>query len=47
MYSKSVDMNIWKSEQLEYFKRYIKSFRNNSKEYNLIKEGINELEKAV
>lgn len=41
------DMKQWKMEQLEYFKRYIKSFRNNTKEYSLIKEGIKELEKSL
>lgn len=41
------DIKKWKIEQIEYFKQYIKSFKNHSKEYSLIKDGIAELEKSL
>lgn len=43
----NLDMNRWKREQLEYFKRYLNSFHIDSKEYNIIMKGIQELEKTL
>lgn len=40
------DMSHWKSEQVEYFKRYLDNFDENSKQYTVLKRGIAELEKA-
>jgi len=41
------DTRRWKEEQMNYFKKYIRNFKDNSKEYNLIMEGIEELEKHI
>ena len=38
--------DTWKQEQLNYFEEYKKSFKKNSKEYNLIQSGIDHLEKS-
>jgi hypothetical protein len=43
----NLDMNKWKREQLEYFKRYLNSFHIDSKEYNIIMKGIQDLEKSL
>jgi hypothetical protein len=47
MIAKSADMNKWKREQLEYFKKYLNSFHIDSKEYNIIMKGIQDLEKSL
>jgi hypothetical protein len=43
----NLDMNKWKREQLDYFKRYLNSFHIDSKEYNIIMKGIQDLEKSL
>ena len=40
-------MNNWKEEHLSYFANYISKLKKNSKKYNLIKEGLRELEKHI
>ena len=47
MFTNNHDSNKWKREQLEYFKRYLDSFHINSREYNLILKGIQDLEKSL
>ncbi|MBN2160524.1 MAG: hypothetical protein JW807_14105 [Spirochaetes bacterium] len=47
MAAKKSEMNRWKREQLEYFKRYLGSFHIDSKEYQIIMKGIQELEKSL
>lgn len=44
---KKQEINIWKEEQLEYFRKYLSTFNINSKEYNLIVKGIRDLEKSL
>lgn len=41
------EVNQWKEEQILYFQKYITAFKANSKEYNLIKEGIDELQNSI
>ncbi len=41
----SKNMNIWKQEQISYFRRYLNEFPADSKEYAMILHGIKELEK--
>jgi hypothetical protein len=41
------DMKKWKMEQIDYFRQYLKSFKNHTKEYNQIIEGIRELENSL
>jgi hypothetical protein len=43
MAAKNQEVNKWKKEQLEYFKKYLNTFNINSKEYNLIIKGIQDL----
>ena len=43
----NLDMNKWKREQLDYFKRYLNSFHIDSKEYSIIMKGIQDLEKSL
>jgi hypothetical protein len=38
------DLRNWKQEQLKYFRGYLNNFRKDSKEYNLLLSGIQELE---
>jgi hypothetical protein len=38
-------MKKWKKEQLNYFKEYLSTFDEGSREYNLILKGIKKLEK--
>ncbi len=47
MITDNLDTNKWKREQLEYYKRYLNSFHINSREYNLIMKGIQDLEKSL
>jgi len=47
MVTKHHDMNKWKREQLEYFKKYLSAFNTDSREYNLIMKGIQDLEKSM
>ena len=44
---KNQEMNKWKQEQLDYFKKYLNTFSIDSKEYNLIVKGIQDLEKSM
>jgi len=37
----------WKQEQITYFEEYKKSFKKNTKEYDLIQEGINHLKRSI
>ncbi len=41
------EMNKWKREQLECFKKYLSSFHIDSKEYSIIMKGIQDLEKSL
>ncbi|HOD15330.1 MAG TPA: hypothetical protein PK307_16415 [Spirochaetota bacterium] len=41
------DINKWKHEQIEYFKRYLDSFSADSREYNIILQGIRDLEQSL
>jgi len=41
---KSNNKNTWKSEQIFYFKEYIKAFSPETEEYKKIAKGIKELE---
>lgn len=41
------DMKRWKSEQIDYFRKYLGSFEKESAEYRTIKRGIAELEKTM
>lgn len=43
----SKDINKWKLEQLECFKKYLSAFHINSKEYGIIMKGIQDLEKSL
>ena len=43
----NIDMKQWKQEQILYFKRYLNSFKHNSKEYSILRNGIDELEKSL
>jgi len=38
------DMKKWKKEQINYFKKYLGAFREGTKEFSLLKKGIEELE---
>jgi len=40
------EMRNWKKEQIDYFKRYLINFKQGSKEYTLLKDGIEKLEKS-
>ena len=42
-----MEMNQWKKDQLDYFRKYVKAFDANSKKYDLIMQGIKELEKSL
>lgn len=41
------DINKWKNEQIEYFKRYLSTFSSDSREYNIILQGIRDLEQGL
>ncbi len=47
MLSKEKDMHNWKREQIQYFKKYLNSFSADSREYKMLKNGIEELERTV
>ncbi len=47
MVAKNADMNKWKHEQLEYFKKYLDTFHIDTREYNIIMKGIQDLEKSL
>jgi hypothetical protein len=40
------NMSNWKTEQIQYFKRYLNNFDKGSKQYRVIERGIAELEKS-
>lgn len=40
------DVKNWKQEQINYFKEYLKAFSENTREYHLIKKGIEDLERS-
>ncbi len=41
------DTTKWKREQLDYYRKYLDSFRIDSREYNLILKGIQDLERSL
>lgn len=41
-----IDISRWKSEQLNYFKKYLDNFEVGSREYNILLKGISDLEKT-
>ena len=41
------NMSDWKREQLDYFRKYITRFSEDSREYKLLKKGIEELERSL
>jgi hypothetical protein len=47
MVHSSEDMKKWKREQINYFKKYLTTFREGTKEYNIIRRGISELENGM
>ena len=47
MIHSDVEMKKWKKEQLKYFEKYMKSFPKDSKEHNLLKKGIKDLENTI
>lgn len=40
------NIDSWKNDQINYFKSYLKNFEKGSKEYNILMNGISELEKS-
>lgn len=42
-----VDMIKWKKEQISYFKKYMKSFKKGTREYSILENGVEELEKTL
>jgi len=47
MTAKAEEMNRWKREQLECFKKYLNTFHIDSREYHIIMKGIQDLEKSL
>ncbi|MCP4135408.1 MAG: hypothetical protein GY754_30845 [bacterium] len=47
LYNKKESNNKWKNEQIDYFKRYLATFDSSSREYKLIKQGLDELEQSL
>jgi hypothetical protein len=41
------DIRNWKKAQIEYFRGYLNNFQKDSREYNLLIDGIRELEKNI
>lgn len=41
------EINKWKHEQIEYFKRYLDTFSIDSREYTIILQGIRDLEQSL
>ncbi len=46
MITTTMDISKWKADQIRYFKGYLTTFERNSREYRLIREGIEKLERA-
>ena len=42
----NTDINKWRKDQIKFFKEYLGFFENGSKEHNLIKKGIEDLENS-
>jgi hypothetical protein len=47
MLHSSGETKNWKMDQIHYFREYLKAFQIDTREYNLIKQGIEELERSV
>ncbi len=47
MLQKEADMQNWKKEQISYFKKYMKNFKKGTREFTILKNGIEELEKSL
>lgn len=47
MLHREENMKKWKVEQINYFRKYLSSFQESSKEYKLLKKGIEELERTI
>lgn len=47
MIHSEIEMRKWKREQVKYFKKYMKSFPAGSKEHDLLKKGIEDLENSI
>ena len=47
MIQTSTDTNRWKNEQIAYFREYLKTFDRDSREYEIIRSGIERLEKTL
>ena len=43
----NIDLPEWKQEQIGYFKKYIKAFKKESREYKMLQDGIRELESSI
>ena len=43
----SIGLRQWREEQLAYFKEYLATFEKETREYDLIRQGIHRLEKAL
>jgi hypothetical protein len=41
------ELNRWKIDQLNYFKKYLVTFQVDTREYDLIKTGIEQLERSL
>jgi len=41
------DMQNWKKEQISYFKKYMKNFKKGTREFTILQNGIQELEKSL
>jgi len=46
MIAKEHDLKGWKNAQIRYFREYLSTFDKGSREYSLILDGINKLEKV-
>jgi hypothetical protein len=44
---KETDTVKWKLEQINYFKKYLNNFKEDSKEFSLLKQGIEKLESSI
>ena len=47
MLHRDINMGKWKEEQVKYFRKYLTAFNRDSREYNIIKRGIEELERSM
>ena len=47
MIHSNTELKSWKNEQIAYFREYLKTFDKGSREYEIIKSGIERLEKNI